>query len=370
MSQPPQKTRPEKKLVDGTRSNSAERAEETTTGASGGPVRLLRFDVAFERLANQMVGMRNDSHRQYALSERRWKEQREEARKQHEEARKQHAKEMGALRDLAKGLGTRVGRLETRVERIERHLHLFHSADRIRLQQTAGCLAVSETSSTDVAMQLGYRTPRGGHSGGFVTTPSGHDSRSKSYGAENRTPIGSARYKSVGPPSTPSDPRPTLLQSVGLVTVSKPQSNPSFPGVIGADPNQPKPTAMRKPTALPTFELQQGLPAAGTSSSSRQMALSTAASVSQVKPTACNPSTSRQAGGGLPAAVEMETPTPPAERFCAGTRWTREELAAVRDLLRTLHCCSTSAPNSCICTYSVLVTTGPCALHKLFVCRL
>ena len=147
---------------------------------------------------------------------------------------------MGALRGLVKELGTRVGRLETRVKRI-------------RLQQSAGGLAVSETPTTDVPM-TGYSMPRGQHNGEFDMTLNGHVSSSKSDAVENRTPIGSARYKSVAPPSTPSDPRPTLLQidgrtqfksarykstvesallSLGLVTVSKPSSKPVRPGGLG-----------------------------------------------------------------------------------------------------------------------------------------
>ena len=54
-------------------------------------------------------------------------------------------------------------------------------------------------------------------------------------------------------------------------------------------------------------------------------------------PAAARATTSTSKRSSTPAAVEMETPTPQAERFRPGTRWTREELAAVRHLLRTLH---------------------------------
>ena len=385
-------------------------AETTTTGESGVPVGLLGFEGAFERLANQIVAMRHDSCQYHEQSELL-------RREQHEEAREQHAKEMDALRGLGEGLGTHVGRLETRVERIERHL--FHFTDRNRLQQNADGLAVWETPSTDVR---GYNTPPVQHSGEFVTTPKRHVSRS------NRMPIGSARYKSVAFPSTPLDPRPTLLQSdgrtqfksaryktatqsatqllqvavvsalqsLGLVTVSKPQSKSvgpegsgspppmtscaksneeQKPNVTPASPNTPKPTPTMS-TALPTLELPQELPVAG-----REVLLSIAAGVSQANPTACNPSTSGRTilpdrvdasnleGCGqvrpLPPSysrvsltqssgpeeevgvhvqdeilvlhLEMETPTPQADRYRPGTRWTHEELAAVRDLLCTLH---------------------------------
>ena len=143
-----QQQRSDEKLAGGTRShvNGADAVAEAhtapaettmTTCASGVPVWLLGFEAAFERLANQMVAMRHESRQLHEQSERR--------------SREQHAKEMGALRRLVEGFGTRVGRLETRVERIERHL--FHSADRIRLQQNSGDLAVSETPSTDVPMR-------------------------------------------------------------------------------------------------------------------------------------------------------------------------------------------------------------------------
>ena len=299
-----------------------------------------------------------------------------------------------------------------------------------------------------------------------------------------------ARNKSVAPPSTPSDPRPTLLQSdgpsqfksavesalqsLGVVTLSKPQSKSvgpegsgspppitpcakfneeqKNPNVTPASPNTQKPT-LTMSTASPTLELPRGLHVAG-----REVLLSTVAGVSRANPTACNPSTSgrvvlpydvgasnlegcgqvrplppttrnvaaesiapcvtqvetrvpsTQSSGpeeavgvhvedevlvgpnelvigssappppppaarattstskrsSMPAAVEMETPTPQAERYRPGTRWTHEELTAVRHLLRTL-----TAPPQLPRTYSELMyVLVSCALHKWFVRRL
>ena len=83
-----------------------------------------------------MATLRRKSRQLLEESQRMSREQHAEmCRQEQAEARKQeqHAEEMGALRAIVTGLGTRVCNLETRVERIEHHL--FQSADRVGLLQ-------------------------------------------------------------------------------------------------------------------------------------------------------------------------------------------------------------------------------------------
>ena len=136
------------------------------TNASSGPARVAHEEpsrwTTLERLVNKLVAMRHESRHQHEEGQRTSREQRVESLKR-------HAKEMGVLHAIVQGHGNRLSHLETRVERIERHI--FKSVDSIgllRKQRRTSGRTSSDTSTRCVDSSATSSTARNGVGQSFL----------------------------------------------------------------------------------------------------------------------------------------------------------------------------------------------------------
>ena len=198
-------------------------AQTTAAGASGGPELLRGGESAFDRLADVLVAMRHDSRQQQKCLEEMLRSTRQHEEEMQRSSHEHQKEQMAALRELIASFGTRMGSIESRLERLERGR--YPPADRSRVPATGASKSAG-----------GEQVDRKGRE---LTAATGHESRAKQLakpvkpgGTDNLTSASAARLEALAPnpaasaphqkqPQTATVQPPTLppdwLQGLGLV---------------------------------------------------------------------------------------------------------------------------------------------------------